>query len=61
MLQLTKRASDVRIQELNMSQILTAASTAVMVCPIVSKQGSTVPLMFTNADSFIEEYGEPEK
>lgn len=60
MVQLVKRASDVRIQEINLSQVLTATSTAVMALPIVSKQGSTSPRLFTNSDAFLAEYGNPD-
>lgn len=60
MVQLVKRASDVRTQEINLSQVITSTSSAVACLPIISKQGSTRPLLFTNADSFVAEYGDPD-
>lgn len=60
MVQLVKRGSDVRTQEINLSQVLTATSTAVMALPIVSRQGSTSPRLFTNSDEFLAEYGNPD-
>ena len=54
----TKRASDVRVQEINLSQIIATASTSVACIPVVSKQGQVVPRHFTNADDFIFEYGD---
>jgi hypothetical protein len=58
--QIVKRASDVRIQEINLSQVITAASTAVMVLPVVSKQGEIYPRLFTNSDDYLAEYGNPD-
>lgn len=60
MVQIVKRASDVRIQEINLSQVITSASAAVACLPIVSRQGSITPRLFTNADQFIAEYGNPD-
>lgn len=54
----TKRASDVRIQEINLSQIIANASTSVACIPIVSRQGRLGPAHFTNPDDFIFEYGD---
>jgi phage tail sheath protein FI len=60
MVQLVSRASDVRIQEINLSQVITATSTAIACLPIISKQGSLKPLFFSNADTFLDEYGNPD-
>ena len=60
MVQIVKRASDVRIQEINLSQVITSTSAAVACLPIVSRQGSTSPRLFTNADAFLAEYGDPD-
>lgn len=60
MVQLVKRASDVRTQEINLSQVITSSSASVACLPIISRQGSTKPLLFTNADSFLAEYGNPD-
>lgn len=53
------RASDVRIQEINLSQVITSASSAVAGQVIVSTQGSTKPKQFTNAQDYLNEYGNP--
>ena len=60
MVTIVKRASDVRIQEINLSQVITSTSAAVAGIAVVSKQGSTSPRMFTNADDFVAEYGDPD-
>ncbi len=60
MVQIVKRASDVRIQEINLSQVITSTSASVACLPIVSKQGSITPRLFTNADDFLAEYGNPD-
>jgi hypothetical protein len=60
LVQIVKRASDVRTQEINLSQVITATSSSVMMLPIVSKQGSTTPRLFTNSDEFLAEYGNPD-
>lgn len=57
---LAQRASDVRIQEINLSSVITSASSAVGCQVIVSKQGSTDPRLFTNADDYLAEYGNPD-
>lgn len=56
---LEQRASDVRIQEINLSQVITSASTSVACQVIVSNQGSDKPKFFTNADDYLAEYGNP--
>lgn len=60
MVQLVSRASDIRITEINLSQVITSTSVTCAAAPIVSKQGSTVPLLFTNASDFLNEYGNPD-
>ncbi len=60
MVQIVKRASDVRIQEINLSQVITSTSASVACLPVISAQGSTSPRLFTNADDFIAEYGNPD-
>lgn len=57
MVQLVKRASDVRITEINLSSVITSASSSVACIPIISNQGSTKPLNFTNSNDFISQYG----
>lgn len=56
---LQQRASDVRIQEINLSQVITSASSAVGCQVVVSTQGSPDPKFFTNADAYKAEYGNP--
>lgn len=60
MLQLVRRASDVRIQEINLSAVISGSSVTVAALPIVSRQGSTSPLLFTNSTDFLNEYGNPD-
>lgn len=57
---LVQRASDVRVQEIDLSQVITSASTAVACQVVVSKQGSPEPKFFTNADDYLLEYGNPD-
>lgn len=56
---LQQRASDVRIQEINLSQVITSASSAVACQVLVSNKGSTKPQFFTNADDYLAAYGNP--
>lgn len=56
---LEQRASDVRIQEINLSQVITSASTSVACQVVVSNQGDPNPRFFTNADDYLAEYGGP--
>ena len=60
MVQLVSRASSVRINEINLNQVLTSSSSGIACFPIISKQGSTVPKFFTNGDDFQGEYGTPD-
>lgn len=57
---LVQRASDVRVTEIDLSQIITSASSSVGAIVMVSKQGSAVPKHFTNGDDFLTEYGNPD-
>ncbi len=57
---LQQRASDVRTQEINLSSVITSASSAIACQVVVSKQGSPDPLFFTTADDYIAEYGNPD-
>ena len=59
MVQIVKRASDVRISEINLSQVIIGASSTVGCIPIVSAQGSTSPLFFSSATPYLAEYGNP--
>lgn len=56
---LVQRASDVRVTEIDLSQVITSASTAVACQVVVAKQGSPVPKYFTNAQDYMAEYGIP--
>lgn len=59
MLQLVKRASDVRTTEINLSAVVAGTSITVGAIPIISQQGSTKPLLHTNSTDFLNEYGNP--
>jgi hypothetical protein len=54
------QASQIIIQEINLSQVVTSASTSVVAQVIVSNQGSTTPLLFTNAQDYLGQYGNPD-
>ena len=56
---IVKRASDVRIQEFNFSQVLISESETIAFLPIVAKRGVPFPRHFTDANDFLFEYGEP--
>lgn len=53
------QSSKVIVQEINLSQVVTAASTSVAAQIIVSNQGATTPLLFTNAQDYLAQYGNP--
>ncbi len=53
------QGSKVIVQEINLSQVITSASTSVVAQVIVSNQGSTSPIQFTNAQDYLSEYGNP--
>jgi hypothetical protein len=54
------RGSAVLVQEINLSQVITSASTSVVAQVIAAKQGRTVPVQFTNAQDYLSEYGNPD-
>lgn len=56
---LQQQASDVRTQEINLSQVITSASSSVVGQIIVSNQGPTTPTLFTNAQDYLNTYGNP--
>lgn len=56
---IVQRASDVRVQEIDLSQVITSASTSVACQVVVSNQGSPEPKFFTNAQDYMAEYGTP--
>jgi hypothetical protein len=56
---LQQQGSDVRIQEINLSQVITSASSSVACQVVVSNQGSPDPKYFTNSDDYLNEYGNP--
>ncbi len=56
---LVQRHSDVYVQEIDLSQTITAASTAVGCQVVVSNQGRNDPLFFSNSTDYIAEYGNP--
>lgn len=54
-----KQGSKVIVQEINLSQVITSASTSVVAQVIVSNQGATVPIQFTNGQDYLTMYGNP--
>lgn len=56
---LARRASDVRINEVDMSSTLTNASNATAALVVVSGQGPIGPKFYSNADDFLFDYGDP--
>jgi len=60
MTQIISRASDVRVTEINLSQVITSSSITVAAFPIISAQGSTKPMHFTNGNDVLNEYGNPD-
>lgn len=53
------QGSKVIVQEINLSQVITSASTSVVAQVIVSNQGATTALQFTNAQDYLAQYGNP--
>ena len=53
------QGSKVIIQEINLSQVITSASTSIVAQVIVANQGSPKPLQFTNAQDYLAQYGNP--
>lgn len=54
------QGSKVIVQEINLSQVITSASTSVVAQVIAAKQGRTTPVQFTNAQDYLAEYGNPD-
>lgn len=52
--------SGVYTQEIDLSQVITSASSSVACQVIVAKQGSTTPKYFSNGDDYLNEYGNPD-
>ncbi len=53
------QGSKVIVQEINLSQVITSASTSVVAQVVVANQGLTVPVQFTNAQDYLAAYGNP--
>lgn len=56
---LTRRASDVRITEVDLSTTLNNSSNATAAMVVVSAQGPVTPKFYTNADDFLFDFGNP--
>lgn len=54
-----KQSSKVIVQEINLSQVITSASTSVVAQVVVGSQGRTTPVQFTNGQDYKTEYGNP--
>jgi hypothetical protein len=54
-----QQGSKVIVQEINLSQVITSASTSVVAQVIVSNQGATTPVQFTNGQDYLNMYGNP--
>lgn len=54
------QGSKVIVQEINLSQVITSASTSIVAQVIAAKQGRTTPVQFTNAQDYLNEYGNPD-
>lgn len=55
----TRRASDVRISEVDLSSSLTGASPSTAAIVVVSSQGQTRPTFFSSADDYRASFGDP--
>lgn len=55
----TRRASDVRISEVDLSSSLTSASPSTAAIVVVSSKGPTRPTFFSSADDFRAAFGDP--
>jgi hypothetical protein len=53
------QGSKVIVQEINLSQVITSASTSVVAQVVVSDQGLPTPVQFTNAQDYLAAYGNP--
>jgi len=56
---LTRRASDVRINEVDLSSSLAGASSTTAAIAVVSSQGPVEPTFYSNPDDFIFDFGNP--
>jgi len=56
----TRRASDVRISEVDLSSSLTSASPSTAAIVVVSSKGPTRPTFFSSADDFRASFGDPD-
>lgn len=54
-----KQGSKVIVNEINLSQVIISTSSSVAAEVIVSTQGRTVPVQFTNGTDYLNEYGIP--
>lgn len=52
--------SGVYTTEIDLSQVITSASSSVAAQVIVARQGSTTPKYFSNGDDYLAEYGNPD-
>lgn len=55
-----QKPSGVYTKEIDLSSLITTASTSVVAQVVVSRQGSTKPKFFASADDYINEYGNPD-
>ncbi len=53
------QGSKVIVNELNLSQVIAQASTSVVAQVIVSNQGALTPILFTDAQDYLTQYGNP--
>lgn len=60
MASLTRRASDVRISEIDLSSSLTGASPSTAALVVVSAKGPQTPTFFSTADDFRAAFGDPD-
>ena len=57
---LARRASDVRISEVDLSSILNGASPATAAQVVVSRKGPLKPTFFSNGDDYVRAFGNPD-
>src|SRR6185437_6192358 len=53
------QGSKVIVNEINLSQVITSASSSVAAQVVVSAQGSPFPQNFTNGNDYLSSYGNP--
>lgn len=56
---LEQRASDVRLNEIDLSQVVTSNSATIAAQVVVSTQGPTEPTRYTNAQQYMNDFGIP--